>query len=112
MARPLRIEMEHGIYHVTSRGWEKRVLVDSERDRADWLRMLGEVAIRYGWRVFSWVLMTNHFHLFLRTPDPNLSAGMHALLPDSAAHDRVSRCRRKPVWGSVRRRHLQNRETS
>jgi len=41
MARPLRIEMEHGIYHVTSRGWEKRVIVDGERDRADWLRLAG-----------------------------------------------------------------------
>jgi len=79
MARPLRIEIENGIYHVTSRGWEKRVIVHGDRDRTDWLRMLGDVAVRYGWRVFSWMLMSNHFHLFLRTPDPNLSAGMHDL---------------------------------
>jgi len=79
MSRPLRIEMENGLYHVTARGWERRVIADSDRDREDWLRLLDRVATRCNWRVFSWVLMSNHFHLFLRTPEPNLSAGMHDL---------------------------------
>jgi REP element-mobilizing transposase RayT len=79
MARPLRIEMADGLYHVTVRGWERRVIVDSDRDREDWLRLLDRVVTRSHWRVFSWVLMSNHFHIFLRTPEPNLSAGMHDL---------------------------------
>ena len=68
MARPLRIEMENGLYHVTTRGWERRGIVDSDRDREDWLRLLDRVATWSNWRVFSWALMSNHFHLFLRTP--------------------------------------------
>jgi REP element-mobilizing transposase RayT len=79
MARPLRFELENGLFHVTSRGWERRVIVDGDRDREDWLRLLDRVATRSNWRVFSWVLMSNHFHLFLHTPQPNLSAGMHDL---------------------------------
>ena len=79
MARPLRIEMENGLYHVTVRGWERRLIVDTDRDREDWLRLLDRVAIRSNWRIFSWVLMSNHFHLLLRTPEANLSAGMHDL---------------------------------
>ena len=79
MARPLRIEMAGGLYHVTARGWEKRVIVDRDEDREDWLRLLDRVATRSNWRLFSWVLMSNHYHLFLRTPEPNLSAGMHDL---------------------------------
>ena len=79
MARPLRIEVENGLYHVTVRGWERRSIVRSDRDREDWLRLLDKTATRCGWRVFAWVLMTNHFHLYLRTPQPNLSAGMHDL---------------------------------
>ncbi len=71
--------MANGLYHVTARGWERGVIVDSERDREDWLRLLDRVAARSSWRVFSWVLMSNHFHLLLRTPEPNLSAGMHDL---------------------------------
>ena len=80
MARPLRIEVErrtlpcHGTWFGNGGG-----IVRSDRDREDWLRLLDKTATRCGWRVFAWVLMTNHFHLYLRTPQPNLSAGMHDL---------------------------------
>ena len=79
MARPLRIDIENGVYHVTSRGWERRVVVCDDRDRQRWLDLLDRVATRFGWRVYGWVLMDNHFHLYLRTPQPTLSAGMHDL---------------------------------
>jgi len=79
MARPLRIEIEDGLYHVTSRGWERCVIVHDDADREEWFKLLDRVARRYGWRFFAWVLMDNHFHLFLRTPNGDLSAGMHDL---------------------------------
>jgi len=79
MARPLRIEIEDGLYHVTARGWERRRIARSDRDREDWLRLRDKTVTRCEWRVFSWALMANHFHLYLRTPRPNLSAGMHDL---------------------------------
>ncbi len=63
MARPLRIEVENGLYHVTVRGWERRSIVRSDRDREDWSRLLDKTATRCGWRVFAWVLMPNHWHL-------------------------------------------------
>ena len=59
MARPLRIDMENGLYHVTSRGWERRVLVRDDGDRQPWLELLDRVATRCGWRVFAWALMAN-----------------------------------------------------
>lgn len=94
MARPLRIETEDGLYHVTSRGWERRVLVRDDRDRQRWLELLDRVSGRCGWRVFAWGLMSNHFHLYLRTPQPNLSAGMHDLNSGyaSAFNRRYRRC--------------------
>lgn len=79
MARPLRIDIENGLYHVTSRGWERRAVVRDDRDRQHWLDLLERVATRCGWRVFAWALLSNHFHLYLRTPQPNLSVGMHDL---------------------------------
>jgi putative transposase len=79
MSRPLRIDVEDGLYHVTSRGWERRLVVRDDRDRQRWLGLLDRVATRCVWRVFAWVLMGNHFHLYLRTPQANLSAGMHDL---------------------------------
>ncbi len=34
---------------------------------------------RFHWSVSAWVLMTNHYHLVIQTPEPNLSCGMHWL---------------------------------
>jgi hypothetical protein len=42
MARPLRIDIQDGLYHVTSRGWERRDVVRDERDRQRWLQLLVE----------------------------------------------------------------------
>ena len=79
MARPLRIEFPGALYHVTSRGNEKRPIVRSNRDREAFLRFLGETATRFNWSLTAWVLMTNHFHLVIQTREANLSAGMHWL---------------------------------
>jgi len=79
MARPLRIEFAGALYHVISRGNERRPVVRDDQDRAkrlDWLQRTVEI---YGWRLHAFVLMTNHEHLFLETPEPNLSAGMQFL---------------------------------
>jgi putative transposase len=79
MARPLRIEFPGAVYHVTSRGNEKRRIFKNDRDRKAFLDFLAETAKRFGWSITAWVLMTNHFHLVLQTPEPNLSRGMHWL---------------------------------
>ena len=46
------------------------------RKRLDWLRRTVET---YGWRLHGFALMGNHEHLFVQTPDANLSAGMQFL---------------------------------
>lgn len=79
MARPLRIEFENALYHVTSRGNERRAIFRDNRDRLMFLQLLGEAATRFGWSVTAYVLMTNHYHLVVRTPEPNLSRGMQWL---------------------------------
>ena len=79
MARPLRVQFEDAVYHVMSRGDQRAAIVEDDRDGQRWLAMLARTVERYGWRVFAYVLMPNHFHLFFRTPQPNLSAGMHDL---------------------------------
>jgi putative transposase len=49
---------------------------------ADHQRLVDGLALtvsRFGWEIFSFVLMPDHFHLFIRTPQPNLSRGMQYL---------------------------------
>jgi putative transposase len=79
MARPLRIEFPGALYHVMSRGNQRKPIGRDELDRQkrlDWLRRTIET---YGWRLHAFVLMPNHDHLFVETPEPNLSAGMQYL---------------------------------
>ena len=79
MARPLRIEFAGALYHVMSRGNERRPIVRNDADRwrrIDWLRRTVET---YRWRLHAFVLMTNHDHLFVETPKANLSEGMQYL---------------------------------
>lgn len=79
MARPLRLEFPGALYHVTVRGNERRPIFFSDTDRLGFLKLLGEATARFGWSITAWVLMTNHFHLVVQTPEPNLSRGMHWL---------------------------------
>jgi putative transposase len=79
MARQLRIEFPDALYHVTSRGNERRPIFYTDEDRLAFLDFLGTAVKRFGWSVTAWVLMTNHFHLVIQTPKPNLSRGMHWL---------------------------------
>jgi REP element-mobilizing transposase RayT len=79
MARPLRLDFAGALHHVTSRGNERRPIFRSNRDREAFLQLLAEAVKRFGWRVTAWVLMTNHFHLVIQTPEANLSRGMQWL---------------------------------
>ncbi len=62
-----------------SRGNERRAIVRDDADRQRRLDWLQRTVQTYGWRLHAFALMTNHEHLFLETPAPNLSAGMHLL---------------------------------
>ncbi|HEX6099787.1 MAG TPA: transposase [Thermoanaerobaculia bacterium] len=79
MARPLRLEFPEATYHITSRGNEQRNIFYTDDDRLAFLALLGDAARRFAWSITAWVLMTNHFHLVLQTPEPNLSKGMQWL---------------------------------
>lgn len=94
MARPLRVEFPDAQYHVTSRGNEGRAIFRSDKDRKTFLEFLGMTVKRFGWSITAWVLMTNHFHLVVQTPQANLSRGMHWLNGTYAAWFNRTRKRR------------------
>lgn len=76
MPRKLRVEYGGASYHVLNRG-NYRQLIFEEDDRKDaFRRTLAEAVERYGWALHAYVIMGNHFHLCLTTPEPNLSLGM------------------------------------
>jgi hypothetical protein len=61
-----------------ARGDGGMVVFENDEDRKGFLFRLGKVCECHGWRVHAWVLMDNHFHLLVETPEANLSAGITA----------------------------------
>ena len=79
MARPLRIELAGGLYHVTSRGDRREDIFLNEQDRQAWLEIFGVVCKRYNWVCHAWCQMTNHYHIVVETVEGNLAQGMRQL---------------------------------
>lgn len=63
-----------------SRGDRREDIFLDGRDRGAFLSILGETCAKNGWQVHAYCLMTNHFHVVVETPQPNLAAGMRWLL--------------------------------
>ena len=79
MARPLRLELSGGLYHVTSRGDGRENIYLSDADRMVWLEVFWQVCERFNWKCHAWCQMTNHYHLLIETPEANLANGMRQL---------------------------------
>ena len=79
MPRSIRIEYPGAFYHVMARGNRREPIYGDDDDRRFFLKTMGEACERTGWKVHAWVLMGNHYHLLLETPEPNLVAGMQWL---------------------------------
>jgi putative transposase len=76
MARPLRIEFNGALYHILSRGNERRDIFLEGNDYQTFLSVLEEMSDRFDVDIFAYVLMSNHYHLLIRTNLPNLSKSM------------------------------------
>ena len=76
MRRAPRIEYPGAVYHILARGDRREPIVFSDSDCRCFVETLGEACQRTGWEVFAWVLMKNHYHIAMRTPEPNLVSGM------------------------------------
>jgi len=79
MPRKLRIEYEGAIYHVISRGNYRSAVFARETTKQAFLRCLDEASQKAGWVVHAWCVMSNHYHLCVETPRPNLVEGMRWL---------------------------------
>ncbi len=77
MARPLRVDVADGLYHVMARGIEGRAIFGDDRDRWHFLDLLAKLPERFRVIVHAYVCMESHYHIILQTPDANLSQAMH-----------------------------------
>ena len=73
MSRPLRLEFEGALYHVTSRGDRREPIFDDDADRRAWLDVFERSLERFEATAFAYCLMDNHYHFVVQTRQPNLS---------------------------------------
>jgi len=76
MARSLRVEYAGACYHVINRGNYRSKIFLAKGAAEAFEHTLFEAAERFGWVIYAYVIMSNHFHICLETPEPNLSLGM------------------------------------
>ncbi len=79
MARPLRVDYPGALYHVTARGTERKAIFRHDADREQFLAVLAHAVERYRLRLHAYVLMDNHYHLLVETPEANLSLALRHL---------------------------------
>jgi putative transposase len=79
MPRPLRLQFPGALYHVSARGNRGALIFLDDGDRSVFLALLAKVVIRCRWLVLAYCLMGTHYHLFVETPEANVSVGMQRL---------------------------------
>lgn len=79
MPRKLRLEFSGACYHVINRGNYRADIFQTAGARSAFEACLFEASAKSGWLVHAFVIMRNHYHLAVETPQGNLVAGMQWL---------------------------------
>ena len=76
MGRAWRIEYEGALYHLMSRGNDGQHIYLNDDDRNLFLDTISEMSERFKVDIFAYVLMSNNYHLLVRTNRANLKKAM------------------------------------
>ncbi len=68
-----------GVFHLCSRGVERRAIYLDDADRLFFLALYRHARARHRWDVLAYCLMTNHFHLVVNAPLESIQRGMQLL---------------------------------
>jgi REP element-mobilizing transposase RayT len=94
VARPLRIEVSGGLYHVIARGNERKAVFRDDGDRTKYLDRIAIYRERFRFRLLAFCLMDKHVHLAIetgKTPLSKIMAGLQSSYTQyfNWKHDRV-----------------------
>jgi REP element-mobilizing transposase RayT len=73
MARPYRLQAENCLYHITSRGDDRKKIFLSETDFEKFLEYIKVAKDKFKFYLYAYCLMNNHYHLLIETTQSNLS---------------------------------------
>ena len=79
MARKPRIQFEGAFYHIIVRGNQRQDIFLDEIDRRYYLERLHRYSNKCGFILYAYVLMSNHVHLLIETPNDPISRIMQMI---------------------------------
>jgi len=80
MPRKARIDAPGAFHHIISRGIERRRIFEDTKDRQRFVERLGTILKETSTSCYGWALLSNHFHLLLRTGKAPIAHVMRRLL--------------------------------
>ncbi len=93
MARPLRFAYKGALYHVHARGNERRKIFFTDTDYQKFKDYIAGAIEKYHCLVHCYVLMGNHYHLIIETPEANISKVMHYISGSYTTYINIKRGR-------------------
>lgn len=97
MPRKPRIE-KAGFYHIVNRGVAKADIYTCDEDYLKFLEILQDASDEYGFEIYSFCLMTNHYHLLIKMRDANLSAALQKINSRHSIYFNNKYKRVGPLW--------------
>jgi REP-associated tyrosine transposase len=80
MARKPRIEVEGGLYHLITRGNNRRRVFGDEDDYQKMLKLIGDTKRKLPFYLYAYCLMPNHIHLLVERQQEAISRIMQRVL--------------------------------
>lgn len=93
MARPYRLQGEGLLYHIASRGDDRKKIFLRETDYQKFLEYLQAAKEKFKFYLYAYCLMGNHYHLLLETTQPNISRVMQYINTSYTVYYNVKRNR-------------------
>ena len=100
MPRSLRVFVEGGLYHVYNRFARGESVFADPEEAIEFVELLRKVKQRDGLTVFAWALLSNHYHIALRTSAIPLSRSMQYLQGTYSRRFNRRWKRTGPLWQS------------
>ena len=86
MPRGKRLNIAGGVYHLYTRGIERKEIFKDNKDKEEFLSRLADALDKTKSSCYAWALMPNHLHLMLRTGKGSLSDIARSLLTSYAIY--------------------------
>lgn len=97
MPRQNRIE-QNGFYHIINRGVAKNTIYHDDEDFNKFLEIVNDASDEYGFEIYSFCLMDNHYHLLMKIINQNLSMSLQKINARYSIYYNKKYERVGPLW--------------